>query len=111
MKQQLDSFKTTNTSQKTDIISLQETLNNIQTQLNNLTTNITITEGNIDIVGGLNVNTTIGINLFKNPYTYKITADENGLWFQNVNNTQSKSLLGFGVQVKFPAGDNNCIVI
>jgi hypothetical protein len=42
---------------------------------------------------------------------YKITADADGLWFQNVNNTQSKSLLGFGVQMKFPAGDNNCIVI
>jgi hypothetical protein len=76
---------------------LQETLTNIQTQLNNLTSNITITEDNIDIVGGLNVNVTTGINLFQNPYTYKITADADGLWFQNINNTQSKSLLGFGV--------------
>jgi hypothetical protein len=111
MKKQLDSFKITDTSQKIDITSLQETINNIQTQLNNLTSNITITEDNIDIVRGVNVNATSGINLFQNPYTYKITADENGLWFQNVNNTQSKSLLGFGVQVKFPTGDNNCIVI
>jgi hypothetical protein len=111
IKQQLDSLKTTDTSQKTDITSLQETLTNIQTQLNNLTSNITITEDNIDIVGGLNVNATTGINLFQNPHTYKITADADGLWFQNVNNSQSKSLLGFGVQMKFPTGDDNCIII
>jgi hypothetical protein len=47
----------------------------------------------------------------KNPHTYKITADADGLWFQNVSNTQYKSLLGFGVQMKFPTGDGNCIVI
>jgi hypothetical protein len=111
MKQQLDSFKTTDNSQKTDFTSLQETLYNIQTQINNLTSNINITEDDIDIVGGLNVNATTGINLFQNPHTYKITADTDGLWFQNVNNTQSKSLLGFGVQMKFPTGDDNCIVI
>jgi hypothetical protein len=96
---------------KTDISSLQETLNSIQTQLTNLTSNITITDDNINIVGDLNVNATTNINLFESQYTYKITADGDRLWFQNVNNTQSKSLLGFRVQIKFPTGDNNCIVI
>jgi hypothetical protein len=109
MKQQLDSFKTTDNSQKIDITSLQETLTSIQTQINNLTSNIT--EENIDLVGGLNANATTGINLFQNPHTYNITADADGLWFQNVNNSQFKSLLGFGVQMKFPTGDDNCIVI
>jgi GTP cyclohydrolase II len=66
----------------------------------------------IDVVRDLNVNTTTGINLFQSPNQYKLNADGDGLWFKNTNKTpQSKSLLGFGLQIKYPSPANNFIVI
>jgi hypothetical protein len=83
IKRELDSFNTTDISQKTDISSLQETLTSIQTQSINLSNSITIIDDNIDIVADLNINATTGINIFQSPHKYKINAEGNGLWFEN----------------------------